>query len=92
MPKQAIATHDLINFIEKIGFIRLKAGSGQNAVFRHEETGLVVSLPTGAKELRPIYVRAIQKQLDNFNIVPEEKFEKMVRAANKFERLLRAAS
>ena len=92
MPKQAIATHDLINFIEKIGFVRLKAGNGQNAVFRHEATGLVVSLPTGAKDLRPIYVRAIQKQLDNFNIVPEEKFEKMLRAANKFEKLLRAAS
>ena len=92
MPKQAIATHDLINFVEKIGFVRLKAGKGQNAVFRHEATGLVVSLPTGDKNLRPIYVRAIRKQLDNFNIVPEEKFEKMLRAANKFEKLLREAS
>ncbi len=92
MPKQTIATHDLINFLEKIGFVRLKAGKGRHAVFRHEATGLLVPLPTGAKDLPPIYVRLIQKQLDNFNIVPEEKFEKMLRAANKFEKMLRAAS
>jgi predicted RNA binding protein YcfA (HicA-like mRNA interferase family) len=92
MPRSAVAADDLVNLIERIGFVRLRAGKGNHAVFRHEATGLVVTLPTGSKELRPIRVLAIQKQLDNFNIVPEEKFEKMLRTAKKFERMLRAAS
>ncbi len=81
MPRKAIAALDLINFIERMGFVRLRAGKGGHALFRHQATGLLVTLPAEAKELRPVFVRAIQKQLDNFNIVSEEKFEKMLRAA-----------
>ncbi len=92
MSRNAVATLDMINFLERIGFVQLRAGKGRHAVYRHEATGLLVTLPTGDKDLRPIFTRAIQKQLDNFNIVSEEKFDKMLRAANKFERLLRAAS
>ncbi len=92
MSRQSIATHDLINFIEKIGFVQLRAGRGRNAVFKHEATGAVVTLPTGAKDVPPIYVLAAQKQLDHHDLVPEDKFEKMLKAANKFEKMLRAAS
>lgn len=92
MPRCQVAADDLINLVERIGFVRLRAGKGDHAVFRHEATGLLVSLPTGDNDLRPIHVLAIQKQLDNFNIVPEEKFEKMLRTAKKFEKMFRAAS
>jgi predicted RNA binding protein YcfA (HicA-like mRNA interferase family) len=92
MSRNAVATLDMINFLERIGFVQLRTGKGRHAVYRHEATGLVVTLPTGDKDLPPISALAIQKQLDNFNIVPEEKFDKMLRAANKFEKMLRAAS
>ena len=77
MQRKPVKTKHLVRTLEQLGFVATNGDAG-HAIFRHEKTGLVVTLPTNLDEIPLVYLRSIELQLGNFNIVPDDKFQRLL--------------
>jgi predicted RNA binding protein YcfA (HicA-like mRNA interferase family) len=55
-----------------LGFVADPGGG--HVIFRHPETGLILSVPNAEGKVRPIYVVAAARQIANFGIATEAAF------------------
>jgi predicted RNA binding protein YcfA (HicA-like mRNA interferase family) len=78
MHKGPVKTKDLLRIMHRLDFVETKHGPGNHMRMQHPRTGLMLFIPLSRKEVPPVMLRGIQKQLENFNIISEEKFEEML--------------
>jgi predicted RNA binding protein YcfA (HicA-like mRNA interferase family) len=86
MPDAAVRKEELVRALKRYGFNETRTKS--HLVFRHDETGLIVTLP--ATRIVPrVYLRAILTQLSNYNIPRNSGADKLV---NRLKEGLRHSS
>ncbi len=79
MSMKPVKTEHLIKVLERIGFASAQR-SESRAIFSHEKTGAVISIPIDRDEVPAIYLASVQGQVRNFGILSEEKLAKMLYA------------
>jgi predicted RNA binding protein YcfA (HicA-like mRNA interferase family) len=77
MLRKPVKTERLVKTLEQLGFVASSSEAG-HTIFRHAKTGLVVTLPTNLDEIPLVYLRSIELQIGNFNIVPDEKLQRLL--------------
>jgi predicted RNA binding protein YcfA (HicA-like mRNA interferase family) len=77
MPRKPVKTRDLIKTLEQLGFVSSRRREG-HTIFKHGGTGLIITLPTNVDEIPLLYLRSIERQIGNFNIVPDDKLQRLL--------------
>ncbi len=77
MPRKPLKTRDLVKTLEQLGFVAARRKNG-HTIFRHEGTGLIITLPTNVEEIPLLYLRSIERQIGNFDIVSDDKLRKLL--------------
>ena len=77
MLRKPVKTKRLIKTLHQLGFIATRRTFG-HTIFRHEGTGLVVTLPTNLDEIPLIYLRSIERQIGNFDIVSDDELQSLL--------------
>jgi predicted RNA binding protein YcfA (HicA-like mRNA interferase family) len=77
MLRKPVKTKRLIKTLGQLGFVATNSGT-RHTIFRHVKTGLLVTLPTNLDEIPLVYLRSIERQIGNFNIVPDEKLQRLL--------------
>ena len=75
MPKNGVTTRDLISALKDLNFVE-RQRRGSNVMFAHKDKGVIVTVPTSNHFVPLVYLRAIEKSLEGFNIISSSKFEK----------------
>jgi hypothetical protein len=70
---KAVTFGQLRDTLNGLGFVADPGGG--HVIFRHPETGLVLSVPSAEAKVRPIYVITAARQIANFGIAAESAFE-----------------
>ena len=76
MARKTVKTRHLMKVLKQLGFMASRSGS--HMIFRHSDTGLVVTVPGSRKEIPEIYLRSIMKQMQNYDIISEEKLKEIL--------------
>jgi|NGEPerStandDraft_6_1074524.scaffolds.fasta_scaffold276178_2 predicted RNA binding protein YcfA (HicA-like mRNA interferase family) len=76
MPRQ-ISTRELVDALRATGFVE-KSKSGSHLMFRHERTGLLVTIPTDRPFVPLVHLRNISQQLHNYRINPPPEIRRML--------------
>jgi predicted RNA binding protein YcfA (HicA-like mRNA interferase family) len=77
MPNDRVTPRNLATALRKLGFVD-SARKGSHHLFRHQSTGLIVSLPTGRPFVPIFVVRAIQRSLELHKIIAPSNFQEML--------------
>ena len=77
MPRKPAKTRNLIRALQQMGFVA-SGRRGTHAIFRHAGTGLVITLPTNRDEIPLVYLRSIERQIGNFDIVSDDELQKLL--------------
>jgi predicted RNA binding protein YcfA (HicA-like mRNA interferase family) len=77
MPKKQIKLKRLVTALKTLGFIERRMGS--HAIFNHQETGLIVSLPMGRKDVPVVYLKSVFKQIVDRGIISEDDFWELLK-------------
>lgn len=77
MSRKSLKTKHIVEVLQQLGFV-IAMRKGSHAVFRHEGTGLVITIPVARDEIPLVYLRAIERQIDNFNIIPGDKLHQLL--------------
>jgi hypothetical protein len=56
---------------------------GSHVIFRHAKTGVVLTVPTIERTVRPIYVNTASRQIANSGIASTSTFEAKLEQAGK---------
>jgi len=75
--RKPLKTKHLIKVLEQLGFAAARR-TGSHTVFRHGGTGLIITIPENRDEIPLVYLRSIERQIGNFNIISDEKLQKML--------------
>jgi predicted RNA binding protein YcfA (HicA-like mRNA interferase family) len=78
-----VSTRVLTRALEKIGFAEVRSGKGSHRIFKHTETGLLVTIPGGHDSIRPVHLSAIRRQISNFDIASDIEFDKYLSPQGK---------
>ena len=81
MHKNGVTTHDLINVLKGLNFVE-RQRRGSHVMFAHKDKGVIVTVPTSHHFVPSVYLLAIEKSLDGFNIISPGKFEKKLGVSN----------
>src|SRR4051812_36247105 len=68
-----IETTVFLNMLQRLGFVQ--NSMSRHALFRHPGTGMVATVPTSQKRLRPIIARTIMKQIEYYGIATEKQMQ-----------------
>jgi predicted RNA binding protein YcfA (HicA-like mRNA interferase family) len=77
MNRKPVKAKHLVKVLEQLGFVSTGT-AGNHSIFRHRGTGLVITIPVRRGEIPSVYLRAIERQIGNFNIVPEDRLQKLL--------------
>lgn len=77
MPSKQVTAREMVEALRKLGF-RESAKRGDHVLFQHPKSGVILSLPTGERHVRLVVIRAIERSLENFDIVSPNGFRKML--------------
>jgi predicted RNA binding protein YcfA (HicA-like mRNA interferase family) len=66
----------IVSALNKTGFQARQKGT--HGIFFHPETGLIVTLPLSKKDVPPVYLNAILKQIEYRGLMTEERFLEML--------------
>jgi predicted RNA binding protein YcfA (HicA-like mRNA interferase family) len=78
---KAVTFEQLQKTLMGFGFVK-SAASGSHVIFRHDPTGVVLTMPhTGT--VRPIYVSTAARQIANSGIATASVFENRLEKATK---------
>jgi len=62
-----------------MGFLEIRRrDGGTHRIFRHEKSGLTVTVPEDKEAIRPVHLSAIRRQISNFDIADVEEFDRCV--------------
>ena len=76
MSRRILRMHDIVRVLKALGF-QLVRRSGSHLIFKHGTSGLLITLPE-TDDVRPVYIRNIERQVARFNIASEEKIHEML--------------
>jgi predicted RNA binding protein YcfA (HicA-like mRNA interferase family) len=77
MPKKPIKTRHLIRVLQQLGFKVIK-NKGSHTIFMHPNDGLLISIPEGRDEIPSVYLRSIERQISNYKIISDDKWQKLL--------------
>ena len=77
MPRKPIKTKHFIKVLGQLGFVATRT-KGSHTVFRHKDTGLLITIPSARSEIPLVYLRSIERQISNFNIVSDDRLQKLL--------------
>jgi predicted RNA binding protein YcfA (HicA-like mRNA interferase family) len=74
-----ISTKALADALIRMGFTEISPGyTGIHRIFEHHSSGLKVTVPRNREPIRPVHLSAIRRQISNFEIASDEKFDRRV--------------
>ena len=76
--RKSVSTKDLLKALQKVGFAQTRLSKGSHVLLRHQDSGLVVTVPTSRSDVPPVIFFAIERQMENFGVITKEKFENML--------------
>jgi predicted RNA binding protein YcfA (HicA-like mRNA interferase family) len=77
MTKREVKLTTLVSVLRKLGFEERRSGS--HGVFRHSQTGLLVTLPMARKDVPVVYLKAVLKQIIDRGIMSEDDLWSLLR-------------
>ena len=77
MASKPVKLKKLLRVLSRLG-IEASRGTGSHVRLFHPGTGFVLFIHDVRGEVPGLVIRGLEKQLDNFNIVSAEEFQKMV--------------
>jgi predicted RNA binding protein YcfA (HicA-like mRNA interferase family) len=77
MSNKPVKTRRVIKVLERLGFV-IARRNGSHTIFRNKDTGLIVTVPENRDEIPLVMLRAIERQIGNFNIASDEQLQKLL--------------
>ena len=81
MSKRYFTFKQVESTLATFGFRPTKPGF--HTIFRHQKTGVVVSIPSKPVQIDSVFVAAAGRQITNLGIAPKGEFEKRLQASDK---------
>lgn len=72
-----ILTEKFIRALKSLGFVSVRS-SGSHMILKHTKNELIITISTGERELRPVYVKAISEQILGAGLITKSALEKLL--------------
>jgi predicted RNA binding protein YcfA (HicA-like mRNA interferase family) len=77
MARRPLKTRRLIRVLQHLGFKAVR-NKGSHTIFMHPNGGLLITIPADRDEIPLVYLRSIERQISNYNIISDEKLQKLL--------------
>jgi predicted RNA binding protein YcfA (HicA-like mRNA interferase family) len=77
MTKNGVTTRKLVNALRNLNFVE-RQRRGHHVMLAHRHNGALVTVPTSRQFAPLIYLLAIEKLLEGFDIISSVKFKKKI--------------